>query len=111
MNTTTKEFCELLVRYFPDLNELLAEHIADYEELLPNVFLGDVTRYVLMNGNGRYEIVDYLNKSFSSGEPEVENLIAVSFVENLEDREELERAVDGVDASRIITEWNRQRST
>ena len=109
--TTTTEFCETLVRTCPELERLLAVHISDYDELIPNVFLGDVTRHVLMDGAGRCQIVEYLNKSFSSGDFDVENLIAVSFVENLESREELERAVKGVDAGRIVSEWERQKST
>ena len=53
--TTTTGFCESLVRHCPDLKELLAEHISDYDELLPNVFLGDVTRYVLADGTVSYQ--------------------------------------------------------
>ncbi|WP_298866274.1 hypothetical protein [uncultured Gimesia sp.] len=111
MTTTTTEFCESLVSNYPELKELLAEHISDYDELLPNVFLGEITRYVLKDGKGRCQIVEYLNKSLSSGEPDVKNLIAVSFVENLENREELERAVEGVETAEIISEWDRQKST
>ena len=109
--TSTTEFCKSLVRTCPELEGLLAEHISDYDELLPNVFLGDVTRHVLTDGAGRCQIVEYLNKSSSSGDSDVENLIAVSFVENLEDREELERAVKGADAAWIVSEWERQKST
>ncbi len=110
MTTTTTDFCETLVRCCPELKEVLAEHISDYDELLPNVFLGAVTRYLLANGNGRRRIVEHLNNSLSSGESDVENLIAVSFVENLESREELKRVVDGVEATQTIAEWDRQKS-
>ena len=70
MATTTTEFCESLVSNCPELKELLAEHISDCDELLPNVFLGEITRYVLMDGKGRCRIVGYFNESFSSGEPD-----------------------------------------
>lgn len=110
MTATTIGLCESLVRHCPDLSALLAGHKNDYDELLPNVFLGDVTRYVLADGKERRQIVAFLNQSLSSGDPDVENLVAVSFVENLESREQLDRAVDGVDAPLIVAEWKRQRS-
>ena len=105
----TAEFCENLARECPALSDLLAEHKADYDDISPRVFLGDVTRYVLAGGTKRRDIVTYLNKSVSSGDPDVENLVAVSFVENLESREELESAVAGVNASQIVAEWERQQ--
>ena len=110
MTTTTTEYCHTLVGRCPELKPLLAEHISDYDELLPNVFLADVTRYLLSNGDGRQRIVEYLNISLSTGEPDVENLIAVSFVENLENRDELERVIEGVDVPETVAEWDRQKS-
>lgn len=110
MTTTTTEFCETLVGRFPELEELLAEHISDYDELLPNVFLADVTRYLLGDGRGREQVVEYLNNSLTGGNPDVENLVAVSFVENLENREELERVIRGVDVPETVAEWDRQKS-
>ena len=109
MIKTTEEFCESLVSTCPELQDLLIEHISDYDELLPNVFLGEVTRHLLANGKGRVRIVEHLNNSLSSGESDVENLIAVSFVENLESREELNRVIESVDAPKIVAEWERQK--
>lgn len=111
MAMTSSEFCEALAQHFRGIGELLADHISEYDELLPNVFLGDVTRYVLADGQDRRRIVEYLDDAFGSQGPDVENLIAVSFVENVETREELERATDGLEASRIRAEWERQRAT
>ena len=111
MTMTTPEFCEGLAQQFPDVADILSEHISDNDELLPHLFLADVTRYVLADGRDRRLIVERLESVFASEGPDVENLIAVSFVEHLESREELIRATDGVKASRICAEWDRQRAT
>jgi hypothetical protein len=110
MTTTTSEFCEGLAETFPDVADILAEHISDNDELLPHLFLADVTRHVLADGKNRRPIVEYLETAFTSEGPDVENLIAVSFVEHLEDRDELERATSGLTTPRIRAEWDRQRA-
>lgn len=54
------------------------------------MFFGDVTRYVLdlwsSSGDDRAEarrVLDFLEEGFAGGDPDVQNLIAVSFLENL----------------------------
>jgi len=111
MTMTTAEFCEGLAEELPDVANILTEHISDNDELLPHLFLADITRHVLADGKNRRLIVEYLETAFTSEGPEVENLIAVSFVEHLENQDELERATDGVAASRLRAEWDRQRAT
>jgi hypothetical protein len=108
---TTIEFCRKLAELNPEVRDILAEHVEDNDELLPHVFLADVTRYVLADGKARPEIVRFLEKSFANNGPEVEDLIAVSFVEYLVDPDELKVATTGVDAPRIVAEWSRQRSS
>ena len=107
---TTRSFCQTIAAQIPDLDSLLSEHVADYDEILPNVFMGDVTRYVLADGAYRTKVVGALEEALCNRGPEVEELIAVSFVENLETQEELDRAVRGVNAPQIIAEWKRQKS-
>lgn len=111
MTMTTSEFCEGLAQRFPDVADILAEHISDNDELLPHLFLADVTRYVLADRRDRNPIVQCLDNAIASEGPEVENLIAVSFVEYLTTRKELNLATSGLEASRICAEWNRQRGT
>lgn len=110
MTTTTRSFCQELAEQIPDLGSLLSEHISDYDDILPHVFMGDVTRYVLADGPYRTEVVAALEDALRNRGPEVEELIAVSFVENLETQEELDRAVYGVNAPQITAEWRRQKS-
>ncbi len=112
MKISTTEFCESLARRSPNIAKILAEHMSDNDnELLPHVFLADVTRHVLADGRDRKSVVKYLNDSFKSSGPEVENLIAVSFVEYLVDTDELDIAIAEVDAPQLLSEWNRQRES
>jgi len=111
MSTTTVEFCESLASKFPDIATILTEHISDNDELLPHVFLADVTRYVLADGPCRSQVVKYLDESFTSHGQDVENLIAVSFVEYLVNAEELRIATEGVEVPQILGEWTRQRTS
>lgn len=98
-------FIQDLVQRFNDLGSQLQEHVADNDEILPHVFMGDVTRYVLSDGSQRQELVCHLNDAFVNGPTEVRDLIAVSFVENIESEEELERALYDVPAEPLRAEW------
>ena len=88
---------------FPALEPLLREHRADnFGDVLPHVFFGDLTRFVV----GEYRLVrerddldgpvggemrallDELEHAFASGDDEVCELITVSFLENLPRRGE-----------------------
>ena len=80
---------------FPVLADLEREHIADYDEILPHVFMADVSRYILSGADGSREIVGFLDKSMRGRGAEIRNVIAVSFVENLESYDDFERALGG----------------
>jgi hypothetical protein len=78
-------FVELL-RDVPEFAPIYDEHIAFYEELIPHVLFGDVTRFVI-DGQlaGDTELVDRALKSLDrimrEGDDPTDNLVAVSFVE------------------------------
>jgi hypothetical protein len=81
------EFVNWLVDRHPGLAPVLEEHLATYDELLPHVFFGDVTRYAL--SLARDGEIDELNRllgdldaALDESEDEVANLVSVSFVEN-----------------------------
>jgi hypothetical protein len=102
--------CEQLAREFPEVGDLLEAHLADNGELLPHVFFGDLTRYVLSDGRDKAAVVQRLEDVLSGADSAVEELIGVSFVENLETREELEHVLKGVTGNRIREEWHRQHA-
>ena len=79
-----------LVSRFPGLRGLLAKHIeGNSGEILPHVFFGDVTHYVIRcAGSGEasselHDILGYLEEAFVRGDRDVIELVSVSFLENL----------------------------
>lgn len=90
MSESTIDLVDSLVAKFPTLEPVLREHLADnFGEVLPHLFFGDLTRYVVSEfvrtgGPGRVQpMLDELELAFSAGDDEVAELIAVSFLENL----------------------------
>jgi hypothetical protein len=88
-------FVRSMVARFPNLSELFEEHIKDnFGEVLPHVFFGDVTRYLLsllLAENGRSlrsrrelrDVLGYLEEAYSGGNEKMRELISASFLENL----------------------------
>jgi hypothetical protein len=109
MNLSSYSFCEKLSNQIPEARAILLVHLNEFDTLLPNVFLAEITRYILSGGIAREKIVEFLENSFHSLGDDVENLIAVSFIENIETEKELNFATRGVDSPGIITEWYRQK--
>lgn len=92
MSDTTTELVELLASTFPNLQPTLEEHRDDnFGEILPHVFFGEVTRYMirLVAGNSTQEkaevvsILAFLEREFAKGDSELCELISVSFLEHL----------------------------
>jgi len=93
--TTSFSFVRSLATRWPGLGPILEEHINDnFGEILPHVFFGDLTRYVLsLLGEASRgdeaarrelrEILDYLEETYAGGDVELQELIFVSFLENL----------------------------
>jgi hypothetical protein len=99
-NSRSVEFVRSLVSRFPNLTNVLAEHIADNDEILPHLFFGDLTRYVeTLHGVARADsvspskqelrsILAYLEETYAGGDEELQELISVSFLEHLPRRGE-----------------------
>ena len=94
MSERTIAFVRSLVERFPTLSSMFDEHVKDNGEILPHIFFGDLTRYVvslLLSGAGvarRRELEDILRtleKAYASvgDEDELQELISVSFLEHL----------------------------
>ena len=78
------------------IKDIYDQHLKEYDELLPHVFLGDLTRYIVhrvrsilsgehgIEGRSEIEIImQHFEKGMTSGTVEIQELIAVSFLENL----------------------------
>jgi hypothetical protein len=89
--STNEAFCELLASHFQGVGAILEEHREDNGELLPHVFFGELTRYVLSDGPDRVAVVQCIENAMSTETPSVCELIAVSFVENIEAKDELSK--------------------
>lgn len=80
---------EVLIRdlatRFDGLKALLAEHVEDNDEILPHVFMADVTRWVEGGAadSERAAVLDQLEQEYGGDDVGVRELITVSFLENL----------------------------
>ncbi len=96
MSELTESFVRALTARFPDLGRLLAEHLAhNLGQLLPHVFFGDIVRWAVSllistrtgdNLTPRRELrefCDLLEETYSGGNEELQELLSVSFLENL----------------------------
>ncbi len=94
---TPDEFLNVLSERVAELRPVYEEHIADYDEILPHVLMGDVTRFIvdlhkksLAEGDAEQEkktlssILEILEDALQSGDDQLQELIVVSFLENLE---------------------------
>ena len=89
MNAGDFVFVGVLVDRCPSLLPLLQEHLDTYDELLPHVFLGEVTPWIVE----RYQAdpddpelraaLSYIDEYFGTSSPSDRELIGVSFLENL----------------------------
>ncbi len=81
-------FTGALVWAFPELLDELGEHLADNDgELLPHVFMASVERWAETLVSDRRSDLDrlltVLADGYDAGHESVQNLVDVSFVENL----------------------------
>lgn len=95
MELRIEKFLSGLIDSNQELRMLNDEHILDNDELLPHALMGDVTEYVMKlailsttveNGNEveLQRILDYLESAFHNSDAYIDNLIAVSFLQSLE---------------------------
>ena len=82
-------FIKLLLENVPELKSVYDEHIDDYDEFLEHVLMGDVTRFaeVLYKNDPNSEclvrLLSFLDKAFLTKDKKLQELISVSFLENL----------------------------
>ncbi|WP_443750460.1 DUF7674 family protein [Asticcacaulis solisilvae] len=83
--------CKRVAQICPELSELFQEHVDYHEEILPHVFFGDVTRFVEecvksdkdQDHQALRKLVEVIEQGLSEHDPDVDNLIYVSFIENV----------------------------
>jgi len=94
MSITPGEFIESLTSSFPELRSLLETHLADNAgEVLHHVFLGEVVFWLVKLYSAHkgdhesmlliHRLITFIEDAFVRGDEATQELIAVSFVENL----------------------------
>ena len=87
-------FIKMLLESVPELKSVYDEHIDDYDELLEHVFMGDVTRFAETlykrdpNSECLVRLLSFLDKAFLTNDKKLQELISVSFLENLSQDDE-----------------------
>ena len=81
--THVDDFVRHLLGAEPRLVPVYRQHLANNDELLVHVLLGDVTRWLREHGPVA-PVLGVLERHLVEGDGDLRNAIAVSFVENLE---------------------------
>ena len=120
---TPSELFEQVVETVPAFDAVRTEHLDDNDELLAHLLMADLLRFVgLAFGQANTlgvtfappsrkdvsEILDILERGLTAGNPETENAIAVSFVEDIE-TEPFFPELEPLLGPRVRTELQRQR--
>jgi hypothetical protein len=85
---TVRTLAEDLRAEVPEAGSVVDDHLATYDELLPHVLFGDVTRFVMdAYEEGRSGVerrcLEFMERALRDGDDDVKNVIQVSFVENV----------------------------
>jgi hypothetical protein len=84
---TRATFLEELTQAVPDVTPLVAEHLADHDELLAHLLMPDLLRFATAAfAEGRHEVsarlMCFIDECLLRGDDYIENAVAVSFVEH-----------------------------
>jgi hypothetical protein len=88
---TYETFPELLRQAVLGFDRVYEEHLADYDEVLPHVLLGDLVRFLSQEierdgpeSAALKQVVPLMERAMGSADSRLQELVAVSFLENLE---------------------------
>ncbi|MBY8860655.1 hypothetical protein K7711_29575 [Nocardia sp. CA2R105] len=91
-------FIEGLGTLEPDIRPLIAEHIHDYDEMLPSLLMADIARWTSRTAHESVDpaarlgpLLTRLEQAWGDGQNAVSDLIATSFVENVYDQPQVVR--------------------
>ncbi len=93
--SVAQEMFQQICEIHPAFKTHYSEHLRDYDELLPHLFMGDISRlveqFILLDD--RHDDVrrccDILEQFFKDSDADIRNLISVSFLEMLAYEEEV----------------------
>ena len=84
-----KDVPHVLLRAVPEFLATYEEHVRDYDEVLTQLLFGDLTRFILdAYERGDDDLVDralaVLDRLMAEGDDDTQNVVAVSFIEDIE---------------------------
>jgi len=82
---------EQILDCVPELRDAYERHVSDNDMLLPHVFMGEVARFVVEKARENTpesaclvdKVLALLEQAYERGDDAVQNLIGVSWIENL----------------------------
>lgn len=115
---TYDDFFQVIVQQIPSFAATYEEHLADNGELLNHVLMGDFMRFVvqlykedrLSRGRNEGVVADLrtalrlLEEGMGSRDERLQELISVSFLENLHQAEEAYDGIRGLFGPRLLKE-------
>ena len=88
---TYETFVDELRSAVPGFGRVYDEHVSDNDEVLPHVLLGDLVRFLSnevevrgVEGTGVKPAMDLLERAMDSSDLRLQELVVVSFLENLD---------------------------
>ncbi|MFH0899680.1 MAG: hypothetical protein V2A73_03500 [Pseudomonadota bacterium] len=107
-------FPEELRARVPGFAQVYEEHIRDYDEVLPHVLLGELVRFLAdeIRSHGQQstalcEAMELLERGMGSLDSRLQELIAVSFLENLEPQDEAFATISSMFGPRLREQYQR----
>lgn len=87
----TRQFIAELLQKVPELQPAYNQHVQDNQELLPYVFMGDVSRFLFVESEAHrlevsqplVRILNFIEKKLETNDKDIHGFIAASVVDNL----------------------------
>jgi hypothetical protein len=107
-------FPGLLREQVPGFDRVYDEHVRDYDEVLPHVLVGELLRFLSAQVRSHGEdcaalsrAMDLLEQGMASGDPQLQELVAVSFLENLEPEDPSFHAISRLFGPRLREQYEK----
>ncbi len=114
---TYETFADDLCVTIPGFHLVYKEHIEDYDQVLPHVLLGDLVRFLIaeveLHGDASAAVKPamlLLERAMGSQDPRIQELVAVSFLENLDPGNSSFSALRTLFGPRLEEQYQRTRA-
>ena len=109
-------FPEQLRAQVPGFDRIYDEHLRDYDEVLPHVLVGELVRFLSdqarhhgEHSDALRQAMDLLEQGMSSADPRLQELVAVSFLENLDPADVAFPAISRLFGPRLREQYERYK--